>query len=203
MKSVPIRRRLIVAGVYLALLPGSVLAVAYVLYEHTFGDWTVVCWRGMVEGEKSCYIDAPHVDYNVDPHRAAIRIEPNGKAVHVVVSARSGTAHGVTVRLTVDGKNVQEGEPDRLDHVTFEGDTAAALIEQFRSGHTLMIELPDVERTSRISLAGFGDAYAAYEDNLTRFGAPMSGGSAGGTPAPQAPGPAPGPVTPAAQSGQE
>ena len=160
----------------MALLPGSVLAVAYVLYDHTFGDWTVVCWRGMVEGERSCYIDAPHVDYNVDPHTVAVRIEPNGKAVHVVVSARSGTAQGVTVRLNVDGKNVQEGQPDRLDHVTFEGDAAAALIDQFRRGHALTIELPDVERTARISLAGFKDAYATFEDNLSQFGAPMGGG---------------------------
>jgi invasion protein IalB len=227
MKSVSIRRVLIAAGIYLALLPGSVLAVAYVLYDHTFGDWTVVCWRGMVEGEKSCYIDAPPVDYNVDPHTIAVRIEPIGKAVHVVVSARSGTAHGVTVRLNVDGKNVQEGQPDRLDHVTFEGDAAAALIDQFRSGHALTIELPDVERTARISLAGFKDAYAAFEDNLSRFGAPVSapasGSSAGespgpglpagpsqpgaqpmnGTPAPQAPASDPAAVNPAAPSPRE
>ena len=207
MKSVPLRRILIATGIYLALLPGSVLAVAYVLYDHTFGDWTVVCWRGMVEGEKSCYIDAPPVDYNVDPHTVAIRIEPNGKAVHVVVSARSGTAQGVTVQLNVDGKKVQEGQPDRLDHVTFEGDAAGALIDQFRSGHALTIELPDVERTTRISLAGFKDAYAAFEDNLSRFGAPVSapagGSSAVGTPAPQAPASDPAPGNPAAPPGQE
>ncbi|MFZ0692635.1 MAG: hypothetical protein WAN51_00525 [Alphaproteobacteria bacterium] len=196
MKSVLIRRVSIAAGIYLALLPGSVLAVAYVLYDHSFGDWTVVCWRGMVEGERSCYIDAPPIDYNVDPHTVAVRIEPNGKAVHVVVSARSGTARGVTVRLNVDGKNVQEGQPDRLDHVTFEGDAAAALIDQFRRGHALMIELPDVERTARISLAGFKDAYAAFEDNLSRFGAPMGGGSAGESPGPGLPG---GPSQPGSQ----
>jgi len=207
MKSASIRRILTGVGLCLALLPGSVLAVAYVLYDHTFGDWTVVCWRGMVEGERSCYIDAPPVDYNVDAHTAAIRIEPSGKVVHLVISARSGTAQGVTVRLTVDGKNVQEGQPDRLDHVTFEGDAAAVLIDQFRHGRALTIELPDIDRTSRISLAGFKDAYASFEDNLSRFSAPasapVSGNPAGETPAPQAPAASPAAGNPAVPSGPE
>jgi invasion protein IalB len=179
MKSVPLRSLLMAAGIGLGLLPGNVLAVAYVLYDHSFGDWTVVCWRGMVESERSCYIDAPRVNYNIDPHTSALRIEPYGKVLQVVVSARSGTRRGVIVQLNVDGKNVREGQPDRLDHVTFEGAAAAALIDRFRNGHALAIELPDIDQITRISLAGFKDAYATFEDNLNRFGASAGGGSIG------------------------
>lgn len=172
-----------IAALAFALLPGTASAVAYVLYYHTFGDWSVVCWRGMVQGEKSCYIDAPHVDYNIDPHTSTIRIEPVGNAVHVVVSARSGTAHGVKVELAVDGHDVEEGVPDRLDHVNFEGANAAALIEKLRRGRVLTIDLPDVEQTIRISLADFDKAYAAFEENLDRFETPVGETPVGRAPA--------------------
>ena len=54
-------------GALLALLPLNAAAVTYILYYHTFGDWAVVCWRGMVEGEKSCFIDGPPIQFNSDP----------------------------------------------------------------------------------------------------------------------------------------
>jgi invasion protein IalB len=156
----------------LALNPGTAFCVAYVLYYHTFGDWAVVCWRGMVEGEKSCFIDAPPIAFNTDPLTSAVHIEPAGDGVAIVISARSGTRLGVKVRLIVDGKSNHEGTPDRLDHVNFQGTEAAAIVDEFRKGHTLAVELPELKRAIHLSLIGFEDAYTAFQENLDRFEAP-------------------------------
>ncbi|HEY4636166.1 MAG TPA: hypothetical protein VIG92_06365 [Rhodospirillales bacterium] len=156
-------------GALLALLPLNAAAVTYILYYHTFGDWAVVCWRGMVEGEKSCFIDGPPIQFNSDPFTSEVRIEPAGDAVQLTVSARSGTRTGAKVRLVVDGKTLQEGHSDRIDHVNFAGTDAAALIEAFRNGKVLLVELPDLKRNLKLSLIGFDDAYTAFEENLDRF----------------------------------
>ena len=157
------------AGLSLALLPFGAAAVPYVLYYHTFGDWAVVCWQGLVAGEKSCFLDAPPVAFNPDPFTSSIRIQPAGKGVDILVSARSGTRFGTKLRLVVDGVNIHEGMPDRLDHVFFKGAEAAAIIEEFRKGHSLSIELPEIGRALHLSLIGFEDAYTAFEENLDRF----------------------------------
>jgi len=156
----------------LALFPASAGAVAYILYYHTFGDWAVVCWRGMVEGEKSCFIDGPPIEFNMNPFTSSIRIEPAGNAVQLTVSARSGTRTGTKVRLVVDGRTVKEGASNRIDHLDVTGSEAAAVIEDFRKGKVLLIELPAIKRRVRLSLIGFEEAYAAFEENLDRFVAP-------------------------------
>lgn len=157
------------AGLSLALFPFAAAAVPYVLYFHTFGDWAVVCWQGLVKGEKSCFLDAPPVAFNPEPLTSGVRIQPAGKGVMILVSARSGTRFGTKVRLVVDGVNSHEGAPDRLDHVIFEGEEATAIIDELRKGHTLSVELPEIGRALHLSLIGFEDAYTAFEENLDRF----------------------------------
>lgn len=164
--------RLAAAAALLAFLPGSAAAVAYVLYYHTFGDWAVVCWRSMVDGQQSCYIDAPPVTYNVDPYTSAVRIEPDGSGVHIVISARSGTRTGTPVRLAVDGQTIYEGSPDSLDHVSFAGAGAAGIVDVFRRGQSLVIELPELERKQQLSLAHFDEAFSAFKQNLEIFVTP-------------------------------
>jgi invasion protein IalB len=156
-------------GVFLAVLCGPAGAAAYILYYRTFGDWAVVCWRGMAQGEQSCYIDAPPIQFNTDPFTSQLRIEPAAGAVQITVSARSGTRTGTKVRLAVDGQTLQEGQSDRIDHVSFSGAAAAALIEAFRGGKSLAVEFPDLKRQMRLSLAGFDEAFAAFKENLDRF----------------------------------
>ena len=171
----------------LALLPGPAAAVTYILYYHTFGDWAVVCWRGMVEGEKSCFMDAPPIEFNTDPFTSEIRIQPVGKEIELVVSARSGTRTGAKVRLLVDGKSVHEGISDRIDHLNISGAEAAAIVEAFRQGKALVIELPDIGREVDISLKAFGNAYAAFEENLSYFTSVPASPSAAQPPATAAP----------------
>ncbi len=157
------------AGLWIAALPFAAPAVPYVLYFHTFGDWAVVCWQGLVAGEKSCFIDAPPVAFNPEPLTSGIRIQPAANGVTILVSARSGTRFGTKVRLVVDGATAHEAAPDRLDHVIFEGQEATALVEEFRKGRALSIELPEIGRALRLSLIEFEDAYTAFEENLDRF----------------------------------
>ena len=167
------RRRLpaLALGCFCAaiLFAVSAHAVPYVLYYHTFGDWAVVCWKGLADGRKSCFMDAPPVAFNPDPNTSAIRIQPEGPGVNITVSARSGTRLGTTVRLVVDGITAYEGSSDRIDHVLLKGETAAAMIETFKKGHSLAIELPDIERSIHLSLIGFEDGYNAFEANLDRY----------------------------------
>lgn len=164
-----LRAGLFAAALWIAVMPFAASAVPYVLYYHTFGDWAVVCWEGLVKGEKSCFMDAPPVAFNPDPLTSGIRVQPAAGGVSIMVSARSGTRFGTKVRVVVDSVSTHEGAPDRLDHVTFEGAEAAAMIEEFRKGHTLSIELPDIGRKLELSLIGFEEAYTAFEENLDRF----------------------------------
>ena len=69
----------------------------------------------------------------------------------------------------MDGIAAYEGQSDRIDHVTFDGKSAAAMVDVFKKGHTLAIELPELKRTVNLSLIGFDDAYTAFEANLDRF----------------------------------
>ena len=144
-------------------------AVPYVLYYHTFGDWAVVCWEGLANGAKSCFMDAPPIAFNAEPETSAIRIQPAPGGVNITVSARSGTRLGTTVRLVVDGIAAYEGPSDRIDHVSFDGDSARAMVDVFKKGHTLAIELPELGRSVNLSLIGFEDAYTAFEENLDRY----------------------------------
>ena len=174
-------RTLAAAGMLLALLSAPATAVTYILYYHTFGDWAVVCWRGMAAGEQSCFMDAPPIEFNTDPYTSEIKIEPVGKEIELVVSARSGMRNGTKVRLLVDGTSVGEGVSDRIDHVVFSGTDAQAVIHALQSGKRLVIDLPDAKRQLEMSLKDFGNAYAAFQENLAYFT------SAGGGPAPAQP----------------
>jgi invasion protein IalB len=173
-------RSYIVASVaaLLAAVPATAFAVTYILYYHTFGDWAVVCYRGMVDGNKSCFIDGPPIQFNNDPYTSEVRIEPAGGAVQVTVSARSGTRTGTKVRISVDGRTVQEGASDQIDHMIIAGADAASLIETMRNGTILVVELPELKRKMALSLKEFDDAYAAFDENLDRYQAPV------GAPAP-------------------
>lgn len=157
------------AVMLLALLPVPAAAVTYILYYHTFGDWAVVCWRGMAAGEQSCFMDAPPIEFNADPYTSEIKIEPVGKEIEIVVSARSGMRNGTKVRLLVDGKSVGEGVSDQIDHVVFSGADAQAVIRELQAGKRLIIELPDAKRQLEISLKVFGNAFAAFQENLAYF----------------------------------
>lgn len=169
------------AVVLLALLSAPAGAVTYILYYHTFGDWAVVCWRGMAAGEQSCFMDAPPIEFNSDPYTSEIKIEPAGKEIELVVSARSGMRNGTKVRLLVDGATVGEGVSDRIDHVVFSGTDAQAVIRALQTGKRLVIDLPDAKRQLEMSLKDFGNAYAAFQENLAYFT------SAGAGPAPAQP----------------
>jgi invasion protein IalB len=173
MTAVPMRRVLGVAalGCFSVALfaAGPVRAVPYVLYYHTFGDWAVVCWEGLAEGTKSCFIDAPPIAFNSEPETSAIRIQPADKGINITISARSGTRSGTKVRLVVDGIAAYEGSSDRIDHVSFDGNSATAMVDVFKKGHSLAIELPELNRSIHLSLIGFEDAYTAFEENLDRY----------------------------------
>ncbi len=157
------------AAVTLALLPASAAAVTYILYYHTFGDWAVVCWRGMAAGEQSCFMNAPPIAFNTDPFTSDIKIEPVGKEIELAVSARSGMRTGTKVRLLVDGRSVAESMSDRIDHAIFSGAEAQAILQALQTGRRLVIDLPDAKRQIEMSLKDFGNAYAAFQENLAYF----------------------------------
>lgn len=178
------RRRFAAAAVLLGVFPASAAAVTYILYYHTFGDWAVVCWRGMVAGEQSCFMNAPPIAFNADPFTSEIKIEPAGKEIELAVSARSGMRIGTKVRLLVDGQSVAESMSDRIDHAVFSGAEAQAILRALQTGKRLVIDLPDAKRRLEMSLKDFGNAYAAFQENLAYFTSSEAQRPAARTPAP-------------------
>jgi invasion protein IalB len=166
-----------IAAALLALalgLPVAARAVPYVVHYHSFGEWSVVCWYGLVSDEQSCYIDGPAIAFNALPRSSAVRIteHPPG-TLTVTVFSRSGTSAGARVSLSVDGRRMAEGDPDQLDRVTWSGEEAKALVEQLRAGKKLHLDLSDVRKRpigeQDIPLAGFADAFDDYRTELARF----------------------------------
>lgn len=156
------------------VLTGGPGGAAYILYYHTFGDWSVVCWRGLAAPVKSCFIDAPAISLDEQGRRSALRISAAaGGAVTLTVSARSGTALGTSVIVMIDDNPIHVKFPDRLDHVIWTGAEADAIIEQLWRGRELWLYFPGAPegtRELRLSLEGFAAALDAFHGNLSRFG---------------------------------
>ncbi|MGB8273665.1 MAG: invasion associated locus B family protein [Alphaproteobacteria bacterium] len=184
------------------LLPLGARAVPYVVYYRIFGEWSVVCWRGLVAGDKSCYIDAPAIAFNESPHSSSIRLTEDQAGTPVItVFSRSGTARGASVALTVDGAVAAQADPDALDRASWRSPETEALIARLRAGHGLGIELFDSRGRligdKTISLAQFADAFDDYRAALARLsGAPpenppesQPGGPRDGQPGSAAPAP--------------
>ena len=154
--------------------PGVPVATAYILYHHTFGEWSVVCWRELIRRERSCLIDAPPISLDEEGRNSSLRITPEGEAgITVTVSSRSGTVLGTPVELRVDDNAVHERRPDALDHAVWKEAEAARIVEELRNGRTLSLRFPSPRRTARevtISLQGFEAALTAFRDQLSEFG---------------------------------
>ncbi|MEE9139486.1 MAG: hypothetical protein V3U18_01780 [Alphaproteobacteria bacterium] len=169
-----------------AVAAGHPAAAAYILYHHTFGEWSVVCWQGMAVPESSCFIDAPAIALEEAGRMSAIRITGPGPGGYTLtVSSRSGTALGTRVILSVDNNPAYERGPDHLDRVTWTGPEAVAIIEELERGRALALRFlgaPAAARELSISLEEFGAAFEAFRDGLARLGE-RGGGVSGGSPA--------------------
>ena len=155
------------------VVPVSARAVPYVTYYHTYGQWSVVCWRGLATEERSCYIDGPAIAFEAAPS-SAVRITENPPGtLTLTVFSRSGTSLGARVSLSVDGRKTAEGDPDRLDRVTWSGAEAETLVEWLRTGETLHLRLVDVRSRpvgeQDIPLRGFAHAFDDYRTELARL----------------------------------
>jgi invasion protein IalB len=167
-------RRLAAALFALGLvLPVTARAVPYVTYYHSYGQWSVLCWRGLATDEQSCYIDGPAIAFETMPSSAVRITEGPPGTLTLTVFSRSGTSRGARVSLSVDGRKTAEGDPDQLDRVTWSGAEAEALVERLRTGNTLHLHLVDVRSRpvgeQDISLRGFADAFDDYRAELARL----------------------------------
>jgi invasion protein IalB len=182
--SAPLVAALLMAGPLLAApaVAEVSVATAYILYHHTFGDWSVVCWRGLVGPERSCFIDAPPISVDEEGRRSSVRIAAAGKAgLTVTVSSRSGTVLGTPVVLRVDDNPAHERRPDALDHATWGGAEAARIVEELHTGRRLLLRFPAARTVAgevTISLEGFAAALTAFRDRLSELDGGRAGSSA-------------------------
>ncbi len=148
---------------------------SYILYFHTFGDWSVICWTDEASGRKDCSLTGPPpaIDLNERHSQVAVAEQAAG-AFTVTLRVRGAIEPGQPAFLRVDGNAVHRAVPDRLGGAGWDGPEAAKIIGELEAGTGMVVRSfaagSGAARDEFLSLDGFGDALAAYRANLRTFG---------------------------------
>ena len=87
------------------ILAASIPARAdFILFHNAVGDWSVTCWRTLLDGKKSCRLSAPKATLGAQfaPNVIEIREWRSGR-FQVIVSVRDHVMPGLPLTLRVDG----------------------------------------------------------------------------------------------------
>ncbi len=167
----------VLAAVALAagLIAPSKARASYILYFHTFGDWSVICWTDEASGRKGCSLNAPPPALEVAERHSQVAVaEPAAGAFTVTIRVRSAIQPGQPAFLRVDGNAAHRAAPDRLGGAGWSGTEAAAIIDELKAGAGMVVRSfaagTGAARDEFLSLSGFGDALAAYRGNLRTYG---------------------------------
>ena len=144
----------------------AIAGADFVLYLHTFGDWSVVCSGDLVSDAKSCRIAAPPpVMTPAEPPSVVTVAEKEAGRFEVSVAVRGAAARGSRVSLRVGRNAPQRGRLDDSFHAAWRGDEAGALVGAFERGGKLVLRSVSAfgsPRDETYSLEGFAEALAAY-----------------------------------------
>ena len=151
-------RAVLLTGLLLIAAATETLA-AYVFYFRSYGDWSIVCWRELVDdGSKRCRFSAPSASLDHTTRQNVI-------LVHEYAPERFQIA--IEVRDDVVG--VHETNVD-AGLARWIGDDATAILTEMIAGNRLVYRVqtaPDgLPHDTRIALDGFGDALNTYRELL-------------------------------------
>ncbi len=153
--------------------PGA--RASYILYFHTFGDWSVICWTDETSRRNGCSLTGPPpaID-SAGPHSQVTVAEQAAGEFTVTLRVRGAIQQGQPTFLRVDGNPVHQAAPDRLGGARWSGPEAAKIIDELKAGTWMVVRSfaagSGAARDEFLSLGGFGDALTAYRDNLRTFG---------------------------------
>lgn len=183
------------AGAALAVLLAAPALANYVFVHQVLGDWSIVCWRDSIGGDRTCRLRAPPASLDVRrPPNVIAVVEYAPDAFRVEVTVRDVVVAGLPLYLRVDGFPVHEAAL-REGKAAWDGDRARMILGQMRAGKRLVYRVqtaPDgLPSDTVISLETFRAALAGYRRALRAHDLLGAGGEAKGEPAPPAAGPPP------------
>lgn len=166
-------------AVILAALIVAMAAVpargAYILYYHTFGDWTVICTRDEPTGRKDCTLTAPPPSLGSREGSASIEVSERGSEGPTVTIRIYHPIDGTAAsELWIDSKESLPITASRVGEARWRDNEARTLIKRFETGEMLLLNTraPGVPQPYQtvISLLGFKQALATYRDGLRHYG---------------------------------
>ena len=155
----------------IVLLEHMPVRAAFVLYFHTFGDWSVSCWRDPFSGDNFCSLGAPMPDLNAAARRWQMGLSEEQDGT--VIWANKAGEPGDQVSLQVDYNPVHPAQIDVDGKVTWRGMEALDLIDEFVSGNIIRLssfsigDMPPV--VMAFSLENFLDALSVYQAKLLTY----------------------------------
>ncbi len=166
---------LAVVALAAGLFAPSGARASYILYFHTFGGWSVICWTDEISRRNGCSLTAPPPVIDLDGLHPQVTVaEPAAGAFTVTLRARGAIQPGQPAFLRVDGNPVHRTAPDRLGGAVWSGAEAAKVIDELKAGTGMLVRSfaagSGAARDAFLSLSGFGDALTTYRDNLRTFG---------------------------------
>ncbi|MDP6486412.1 MAG: hypothetical protein QF751_06405, partial [Alphaproteobacteria bacterium] len=168
-------KRVLLPCLFLAtvLLAPMAARAAFVLYFHTFGEWSVSCWRDPFSSENFCSLSAPPPALNTTGRRGMISLaeEKDG----LVIWAFPGGEPRDQVSLRVDDNSDHLAQLDINGRANWRGAEALDILDEFISGDTIRLNSFPVGGMSSpveiFSLEAFPDALSAYQAKLLAYGA--------------------------------
>jgi len=155
----------------IVLLEHMPVRAAFVLYFHTFGDWSVSCWRDPFSGDNFCSLGAPMPDLNAAARRWQMGLSEEQDGT--VIWANKAGEPGDQVSLQVDYNPVHPAQIDVDGKVTWRGMEALDLIDEFVSGSVIRLSsfpiggMPPI--VMAFSLENFLDALSVYQAKLLTY----------------------------------
>lgn len=150
------------------ILAASIPARAdFILFHNAVGDWSVTCWRTLLDEKKSCRLSAPRAALGVRfaPNVIQIREWSSGR-FQVIVSVRDHVMPGLPLTLRVDGLALHETSIRADGQAWWSDDDAAEIILEMQAGRKITYRvqtLPDgMPRDMRVSLVPFKRAFEIY-----------------------------------------
>ena len=163
-------RVVLLTGLLLIAAATETLA-AYVFYFRSYGDWSIVCWRELVDdGSKRCRFSAPSASLDHTTRQNVILVhEYAPERFQIAIEVRDDVVADLPAFLRVDGQGVHETNVD-AGLARWIGDDAMAILTEMIAGNRLVYRVqtaPDgLPHDTRIALDGFGDALNTYRELL-------------------------------------
>ncbi len=150
------------------LFAGVVPARAdFILFHNAVGDWSVTCWRALLDDMRSCRLSAPKAALGAAfaPNVIEIR-EWASSRFQVIVTVRDRVMPGLPLSLRIDRLALHETTIRADGKVWWSDDDAAEINLEMQAGRKIIYRvqtLPDgMPRNMRLSLVPFKRAFEIY-----------------------------------------